>query len=210
MEEIKNETLENQEVVEEVTEEAAEDSYAMVSEELDIPEYEAFEEIKTVKKSKLPKILSIVVLVAAILNFVAGAFFTVTDFATAMDKAKPYDKMIMESITTQAEQYGVPVEQITGGKTLEAFMVEYRQNEDYVKGKLDYEKTTKETVVVPAIKALVKDSVNVLVYTSVILGIFALLNCFAIYFKDEEDLEDMFAFGCDCDDDCECDCDCEE
>ena len=211
MEENKNEVLETQqEVVEEPVEEVTEDSYGAVSEELDIPQYEDMEEEKVSKKSALPKILSIVVLVAAILNFVAGAFFTVTDFASTMKDAKPYEEMLKASITTQAEQYGVPVDQLTGGKTLDAFIEEYKKEDNYAKQKLDYEKTQKETVVIPAIKAVVKDTVNVLVYTSVILGIYALLKCFAIYFKDEEDFADMFAFGCDCDDDCECDCDCEE
>lgn len=211
MEEIKNESLEVQdEAVEETAAEVTGDSYAAVSEELDIPEYEDVEEEKICKKSTLPKIMSIVLLVAAILNFVAGAFFTVTDFTSAMSEVKPYEEMLKSSIISQAEQYGVSVDQLTGGKPIEAFIQDYKSQEGYAKQKLDYEKTQKETIVIPAIKALVKDTVNVLVYTAVILGIFALLKSLAICFREEEDMADMFAFGCDCDDDCECDCGCDE
>ncbi len=213
MEEIKNETLETQEEVvetEEIKEETAEDSYGAISEELDIPGYETEDLIEISKKSKLPKVLSIVLLVAAILNFVVGAFFTVTDFTSTMKDVKPYEEMLKDSLVKQAEQYGATVEELTGGKSLEQAIEEFKAGEDFAKSKAQFEVEQKNTVVIPAIKALVKDSVNVLVYTAVILGLFGLLKCFAIYFNDEEDLEEMFAYGCDCDDDCECDCGCEE
>lgn len=209
MEEIKNETLETQEQEIVETEEVKEDSYAAVSEELDIPEYEA-EEVVTCKKSAFPKVMSIVLLVAAILNFVVGGFFVVTDFTSAMEKAMPYEDMLKDSLIKQAEQYGTTVEELTGGKSIDQAIAEFKADANFAKSKAQFEVEQKNTIIIPSIKALVKDTVNVLVYTAVILGIFALLKCFAIYFKDEEDFEEMFALGCDCDDDCECDCGCEE
>lgn len=214
MDEIKNETVETQEQevveTEEVTEEVKEDSYGAVSEELDIPEYESTEEGKVSKKSTLPKVLSIVLLVAAILNFVVGGFFVVTDFTSAMKEVKPYEEMLKDSLIKQAEQYGTTVEELTGGKNIEQAIAEFKADANFAKSKAQFEVEQKNTIVIPAIKAIVKDTVNVLVYTAVILGLFGLLKCFAIYFKDEEDFEEMFALGCECDDDCECDCGCEE